>query len=157
VSTTQAFALRADHEDFVGGTLAWGPGQQTFNVGEELEKNGGVIIVETDDATPTEPGNQLLVEALSAYPALKHIPLADAQKQRAAAIKEQAKSIPKQEAQAAAEHASSEPVDEATLRAMDNETLWGVVDDLKIKGLKSDSIKDDLVSAILNKQKEGDA
>lgn len=155
--STQAFALRADHENFAGGTLAWGPGQQTFNVGEELEKNGGVIIVEMNDATPTDPGQQLLAEALSAYPALKHIPLTEARQRAHDAAKARAKDIPAEEAKKAAQHADEEPLDEATLLALDNESLWDIVDEQNIQGLNKSANKGDLVNAILDHQKEGGA
>lgn len=75
--STQAYALRADHEDFVGGQLAWGPSQQTFDIGEELTNHGGVIVVEVDPDNPMP--NQLLVDALDAYPALKHLPAKEAE------------------------------------------------------------------------------
>lgn len=150
--STQAFALRADYEDiFVGGTLAYGAGQQTFNVGEELQKNGGVIVVEEDPINPTD--SQLLVEALSNYEALKHIPVTEAQKRRSDAAKKAAKRIPKEEA-ARAVH-EGEAYDEATLQALHMDDLWDLLDDSVV--LKASSTKDELVQAILNQQKGGDA
>jgi hypothetical protein len=85
-----AFELRADVEEFAGGTVSL-PGGEAFNVGEALEEGSGKIIVDpTPAALKRSKGESAedfearrvedeqrafdamqLVEALNRYPALK--------------------------------------------------------------------------------------
>lgn len=48
----------------MGGQVAYGPGQQTFDVGAALSEGNGVIEVDN---------NPLLIAVLDQYPALKHV------------------------------------------------------------------------------------
>lgn len=76
-----AFELRADHEDFSGGSIALTDGE-AFDVGKALQEGGGKIVLDPSPATrkgedaqaeenARAARDELIADALRNYPALK--------------------------------------------------------------------------------------
>lgn len=60
-----AFALRASHDDFIGGVLA--VGDTSIDIAEELKAGKGQIVVDEQDTVK--------VLVLDQYPPLKRVPV----------------------------------------------------------------------------------